>query len=992
MKTKNQDLWLVTALTLLATVLRIADLTGRSLWIDESLTLSRLIGSWQDIFANVVVMQGVHTIDLHPPLYFAVLKATGVLLGESEFALKLVGAFASILVVPVTYVLGRRLFSSRVAVFAAAIAFLSPAYQWYGHELRMYTVIPLLAGLSNYFLFRATQTRRLAAGVWALWLGITACALFTHYSVVGLFAAQFLFAAAVIVYKRPKISRRDFAILGGVVGVILVVALAAGVGGDIAFRLRPFFDGTKNTDVVMDPFGDIVQNVFNTTLFGMNSSDPSEGIFTWFVIAVFVLGIFLPKSLATGEVDRTYSRTSRLFLGLVSVFPMVFVLVYYLIDHHPSFRYSILILPAVHVLWARTFSIGVLQFRLLAGHFRRFVRSKPWETVARSASAIIGVVALVSIVVAQVYGMAYTFIHTPSWQDDWRGMAQYIRDNWRPGDVFVITLYTPEEELKRLLYDLPIELIPARVVSDDEQVRQQLTSHYRRIWFANTGGVDLDPNSKMGQLFLSLHRRDRLSFPSQTNILDLMLFEVSPAVMTTLPPTAHKTDQNAAGPEVPDVVGYDISPGNPYHRYSNMQLSLYWRRPAGNLKLGAYSVALRLKTLQGSSGTADQRVWADWFLPARLDRAPLLWGSGSLYREDYVVPLPVGLPNQPYMLELALGAGEKAEVYRTIFQPVDDATLACCIRIPRWPPSADDPRGTPSSQSAPSVWQTSGVILQKTEFPATITPGDILPVILTWRLTAPPTVEWGTTLRLEAMLGGTVVESPLQELNNDPPVTTWPVGEAMRTIQSLQLPFTVKPGLYRLSVARKSAPGAGNNGVVVADGTFLGIIQVNDFPFSPVAQTIPQPVSGKAGEMALLGYALDQPFARAVTLRFQLYWRVESQPARDGVLFLHVVGPDGKMVAQDDNPPEQGKRSTITYRPGEGISQIHRLVIPKDAPAGQYMLYAGVYDRAGQQARWPAQQNGVAARDDLLFLGTLTLPELPRRDFHAFVPLVERGK
>jgi hypothetical protein len=618
-----------------------------------------------------------------------------------------------------------------------------------------------------------------------------------------------------------------------------------------------------------------------------------------------------------------------------------------------------------------------VQLQLLAGHVSQYVQSKPREKVARIASAVIGVVALVSIVVAQLYGMAYTFIQTPSWQDDWRGMAQYIRDNWRPGDVFVIVLYTPEEELKRLLYDLPIELVPVQMLPEEEQARRQLTSQYKRIWFANTGGAELDTNTKIGRILSTLHRRDRLSFPSQTNILDLMLFEVSPVVMTDPPANAHKAEQNAAGRDVPDVVAYDISSGNPYHRYPNMQLSLYWRRPAGSQKVGAYSVALRLKT-------ADQRVWADWFLPARLERAPLLWGPDSLYREDYVVPLPVGLPKQPYSIELALGAGEKAEVYRTIVQPVDEATLDCCIRILHWPPTAND-------QTAPRKWQTNGAVLQTTEYPSMVTPGDIIPVILTWRLTAPATVEWETVLRLEAMLGGSVAESTSPTIKNDPPVMTWPVGEAMRTMQSLQLPYTVKPGLYRLSALRKSAPGTGGNGAV-NDGILLGLVQVNDFPISPVAQTIPQPVSGKVGELILLGYSLGQPFQRTVTLRFQLYWRVESEPARDGVLFLHVFGPDGKKVAQDDNPPEQGKRSTLTYRPGEGISQIHRLVIPKDAPAGQYALYAGVYNRGGEKARWPAQQNGAPARDDLLYLGTLTLPELPELSFRAFIPLVEIGK
>jgi hypothetical protein len=175
-----------------------------------------------------------------------------------------------------------------------------------------------------------------------------------------------------------------------------------------------------------------------------------------------------------------------------------------------------------------------------------------------------------------------------------------------------------------------------------------------------------------------------------------------------------------------------------------------------------------------------------------------------------------------------------------------------------------------------------------------------------------------------------------------------------------------------------------------ADGLLLGIVQVNDFPVSPVAQSVAQPATGQISGLALLGYTLDRPFTRSLTLHFQLFWRVDSPPSRDGVLFLHIYGPDGKLVAQDDNPPEQGKRSTLTYHAGEGISQVHRVVIPADAPGGSYKLYAGIYDREGQQ-RWPAQQDGAPARDDLLYLGKLVLPELPRLDMHAFLPLMIQG-
>jgi hypothetical protein len=105
------------------------------------------------------------------------------------------------------------------------------------------------------------------------------------------------------------------------------------------------------------------------------------------------------------------------------------------------------------------------------------------------------------------------------------------------------------------------------------------------------------------------------------------------------------------------------------------------------------------------------------------------------------------------------------------------------------------------------------------------------------------------------------------------------------------------------------------------------------------------------------------------------HWRVDTTLARNGVLFVHVIAPDGLPVSQDDNPPlvDGNPRSTLTFRAGDGIDQLHRLDLKPDLPAGEYTLYAGIYDREGG-ARWPAQQDGAPAVNDLVKLGTFTLP------------------
>jgi hypothetical protein len=163
---------------------------------------------------------------------------------------------------------------------------------------------------------------------------------------------------------------------------------------------------------------------------------------------------------------------------------------------------------------------------------------------------------------------------------------------------------------------------------------------------------------------------------------------------------------------------------------------------------------------------------------------------------------------------------------------------------------------------------------------------------------------------------------------------------------------------------------------VQVDGTWLGFVRIDEFPRSPIPTHIANPVNARVGEYTLLGYAIDEPIARGVTLNMHTFWRADAPPTRDGVLFLHTDRDDCRPTCpQDDNPPERGQRSTLSYRAGEGVDQIHKIIFPPNAPAGEYKLYAGIYNKQGL-ARWPAQQNGQPAKDDLVYLGSVTLPEL----------------
>jgi hypothetical protein len=63
---------------------------------------------------------------------------------------------------------------------------------------------------------------------------------------------------------------------------------------------------------------------------------------------------------------------------------------------------------------------------------------------------------------------------------------------------------------------------------------------------------------------------------------------------------------------------------------------------------------------------------------------------------------------------------------------------------------------------------------------------------------------------------------------------------------------------------------------------------------------------------------------------------------RDYTVFVHLLDPDGSLVAQDDGPPVKGHYPTSLWAPGEVIID-PRSISLKELPSGAYQLRAGMY-------------------------------------------------
>ena len=178
---------------LLALGLRFYRLDAQSFWNDEGASVALAQRDLATITRNAA-----H--DIHPPLYYYLLRGWMLLFGRSapvgaELAARSLSALTGLLLVVGTYALARRMWGASGALLAALFSCLSPFQVYYSQEARMYIGVALLGLLSMLALERLLrqwqEIGRAGSFAWAALytLSITA-ALYTQYYALSLLLAE----------------------------------------------------------------------------------------------------------------------------------------------------------------------------------------------------------------------------------------------------------------------------------------------------------------------------------------------------------------------------------------------------------------------------------------------------------------------------------------------------------------------------------------------------------------------------------------------------------------------------------------------------------------------------------------------------------------------------------------------------------------------------------------------------------------------------------
>ena len=603
---------LMLALLLLASAARFHRLGEQSLWYDEGVAAAHAARTLPEL---IPLLQR----NVHVPAYFSVLGWWEDVAGASEFSLRSLSAFFSVLSIAWCYALGARLFHPIAGLVAAALVALNSFNIYYAQEARMYAMLCAVA----------------AAGMWLL---------------VGQFRAPDAAGAS----RRRLVS---IAALGGVnaLGMYthVVYALVIVVQGALALL---WFGGALSTawrsdqgkrDVLRSTLDYLLANILTVLLFA-----PWLSVALTQVFAQPNLGASAPLDLVLRQVQGyfAFGKTFEVSMGNLGFVVYFFLLFGLIVNGSRGQSWQAMLLPplwvALSVAVYLHFDLGLRYLRFLLpaqlglalwmgrGVWMLWARkTRDRQLSLRYVPKLAAALASGALLLSMFGGLSVLYHHSDFQRDDVRGLAAKIEAELRANDAIVVSAAGFEEVL-RYYYrgEAPVFGLPT--VADDEITREQTTAiirDYERVFAIFYGAAEQDPRGIVESTL------NRLGYEISDEWIDDLRFV---QYLSPTPLMSHQKLEQRFGDHIflrsAALSATSLQPGDV------LQARLTWSTEAA---LDArYKVFLQLLN-------------ADGVLAAQRDSEPgggssptIHWPTGTEIPDNHALKLPSTLPAGDYTL------------------------------------------------------------------------------------------------------------------------------------------------------------------------------------------------------------------------------------------------------------------------------------------------------------------------------------------------------
>jgi 4-amino-4-deoxy-L-arabinose transferase-like glycosyltransferase len=337
--------------------------------------------------------------DVHPPLYFLILRQWMRVFGTGERAVRGLSGLFYILSVFAVFGLGRELYGMKTGLLCAAIYLSSPLAILAAQFARMYALLSLLSILSTWLYLQFSIKPRDSRLLFGLYVAVNILGTFTHIAFFFLLFGQIV--VYLLFYRNVRMKRFVLAIALSLVPYLvlwspILLAQIANSGEGAAWVKKPGFS----------MLGDLLFNY--------------GGAF-WLVLPVLLYVQWRSRSGSSGESSKPNLTSLPLWLLAITLLTPILIS-----EFKPIFN-------------SRLAIVGVHLFALSVGRF-----------TGRGASYLLPL-AIIALTITFL-----TVVHTASAPCDNRQMAVYLSQTAGDGDVVIFT------SLTRLPIDYYLERAPTR--------------------------------------------------------------------------------------------------------------------------------------------------------------------------------------------------------------------------------------------------------------------------------------------------------------------------------------------------------------------------------------------------------------------------------------------------------------------------------------------------------------------------------------------------
>ena len=143
-----------------------------SLWFDEAYSVGIAKQPWENLFISTIN-------DVHPILYYVLLKIYSLICGTSVIALRIFSVIPIVLLAVFSFVKIRKEFGNKVSFYFNLVLLLLSVTMHYGSQIRMYSLSMLFVTITAVYAYLAYKNN--TKKDWVIFAIASICSAYTHY-------------------------------------------------------------------------------------------------------------------------------------------------------------------------------------------------------------------------------------------------------------------------------------------------------------------------------------------------------------------------------------------------------------------------------------------------------------------------------------------------------------------------------------------------------------------------------------------------------------------------------------------------------------------------------------------------------------------------------------------------------------------------------------------------------------------------------------------